>query len=82
MFGIDGFDTWDPSFLGTQIQGMVAVVIGPDYWDRVGDAVPRDHHGAGHRPPRSSADSDRLDGHIRDELAEELAKVDLGRRSR
>lgn len=35
VFGIDGFDTWDPSFLGTPIQGMVAVVIGPDYWDRV-----------------------------------------------
>lgn len=35
VFGIDGFDTWDPSFIGTPIQGMVAVVIGPDYWDRV-----------------------------------------------
>jgi hypothetical protein len=33
--GIDGFDTWDPSLLATPIQGMVAVVIGPDYFDRV-----------------------------------------------
>ena len=38
VFGIDGFDTWDPSFIGTQIEGMVAVVIGPDYFDRVGQA--------------------------------------------
>ncbi|HEY4608301.1 MAG TPA: hypothetical protein VIH06_03835, partial [Ilumatobacteraceae bacterium] len=35
LFGIDGFDTWDPSLLATPIQGMVAVVIGPDYFDRV-----------------------------------------------
>jgi hypothetical protein len=38
LFGIDGFDTWDPSFLATPIQGMVAVVIGPDYFDRVQNA--------------------------------------------
>jgi hypothetical protein len=36
VFGIDGFDTWDPSYIGSQIEGMVAVVIGPDYWDLVG----------------------------------------------
>src|SRR3954468_11813905 len=35
VFGIDGFDTWDPSLLAMPIQGMVAVVIGPDYFDRV-----------------------------------------------
>lgn len=35
LLGIDGFDTWDPSYLGSPIQGMVAVVIGADYWDRV-----------------------------------------------
>ena len=35
LFGVDGFDTWDPSFLGSPVQGMVAVVIGADYWDRV-----------------------------------------------
>jgi hypothetical protein len=35
VFGIDALDTWDPSFSGTQIQAMVAVVIGPDYFDRV-----------------------------------------------
>lgn len=35
LFGIDGFDTWDPSYLGSPVQGMVAVVIGADYWDRV-----------------------------------------------
>jgi hypothetical protein len=35
LFGVDGFDTWDPSYLGSPIQGMVAVVIGADYWDRV-----------------------------------------------
>jgi hypothetical protein len=38
VFGIDGLDTWDPSFIGTPIEGMAAVVIGPDYWDLVGDA--------------------------------------------
>lgn len=38
VFGIDGFDTWDPSFISSPIEGMVAVVIGPDYWDLVGDA--------------------------------------------
>jgi hypothetical protein len=38
LLGLDGFDTWDPSFLGTPIQGMVAVVIGPDYFDRVAGA--------------------------------------------
>jgi len=35
-FGVDGFDTWDPSLIGTPIEGMVAVVIGPDYYDLVG----------------------------------------------
>ena len=35
VLGIDGFDTWDPSFLATPVQGTVAVVIGPDYFDRV-----------------------------------------------
>ncbi len=35
LLGIDGFDTWDPSYLGSPIQGMVAVVVGADYWDRV-----------------------------------------------
>jgi hypothetical protein len=39
VFGIDGLDTWDPSFIGTPIQAMVAVVIGPDYFDRVGGAA-------------------------------------------
>jgi hypothetical protein len=38
LLGIDGLDTWDPSFLADPIQGMVAVVIGPDYFDRVQDA--------------------------------------------
>jgi hypothetical protein len=36
LLGVDGFDTWDPSFVATAITGMVAVVIGPDYWDLVG----------------------------------------------
>ncbi len=40
QLGIDGFDTFDPSFLGAPIQGMVAVVIGPDYFDRVHTPVP------------------------------------------
>ncbi len=40
VFGIDGFDTWDPSYIGAQIQGMVAVVIGPDYFGLVGGAAP------------------------------------------
>ena len=34
VFGVDGFDTWDPSFVGAPVEGMVAVVIGPDYFDR------------------------------------------------
>ena len=38
LLGVDGFHTWDPSFLATPIQGMVAVVIGPDYYDRVANA--------------------------------------------
>jgi hypothetical protein len=38
VLGIDGFDTWDPSLLATPIQGMVAVVIGADYFDRVQNA--------------------------------------------
>ena len=38
LLGLDGFDTWDPSFLATPIQGMVAVMIGPDYFDRVQNA--------------------------------------------
>ena len=41
VLGIDGFDTWDPSFLATPIQGMVAVVIGPDYFDHVQNCVNR-----------------------------------------
>jgi hypothetical protein len=40
LLGLDGFDTWDPSFLATPIQGMVAVVIGPDYFDRVQNLGP------------------------------------------
>jgi hypothetical protein len=35
LLGVDGIDTWDPSYLGSPIQGMVAVIVGPDYWDRV-----------------------------------------------
>ena len=42
VFGIDGFDTWDPSFLATPIAGMVAVVIGPDYFDPRRERVARD----------------------------------------
>jgi hypothetical protein len=39
VFGIDGLDTWDPSLIGTPIEAMVAVVIGPDYYDRVGGSA-------------------------------------------
>ena len=38
LLGLDGFDTWDPSFVADPISGTVAVVIGPDYWDRVQNA--------------------------------------------
>jgi hypothetical protein len=38
VLGLDGFDTWDPSYLATPIQGMVAVMIGPDYFDRARNA--------------------------------------------
>ena len=40
VFGIDRLDNWDPSFIGTNIQGMVAVVIGPDYFDRIHSVSP------------------------------------------
>ena len=40
VLGIDGFDTWDPSFTASPVQGMVAVVIGPDYFDRVQNLGP------------------------------------------
>jgi hypothetical protein len=40
LLGVDGFDTWDPSFVADPISGTVAVVIGPDYWDRVHIAFP------------------------------------------
>jgi len=33
LLGIDAFDAWDPSFVAGPIEGMVAVVIGPDYFD-------------------------------------------------
>ena len=35
VFGVDGFDTWDPSFVAAPIEGLVAVVIGPDYFSLV-----------------------------------------------
>ncbi|MBK5332160.1 MAG: hypothetical protein JJD93_09325 [Ilumatobacteraceae bacterium] len=38
LLGLDGFDTWDPSFTASPVQGTVAVVIGPDYFDRVQNA--------------------------------------------
>ena len=38
VLGLDGFDTWDPSWVADPISGTVAVVIGPDYWDRVQQA--------------------------------------------
>jgi|GEM_PF-6644836 len=38
VLGLDGFDSWDPSFLSSPVEGMVAVVIGPDYFDRVHNA--------------------------------------------
>jgi hypothetical protein len=39
MFGIDGFDTWDPSLVSASVEGLAAIVIGPDYWDRVQGAT-------------------------------------------
>ena len=38
LLGLDGFDTWDPSLVATPMQAMVAVVIGPDYFERVAHA--------------------------------------------
>jgi hypothetical protein len=36
LLGIDGFDTWSPSLVAGPTEGIAAaVVIGPDYWDRV-----------------------------------------------
>lgn len=40
LLGLDGFDTWDPSLVATPMQAMVAVVIGPDYFERVQGATP------------------------------------------
>jgi hypothetical protein len=40
LLGVDGFDTWDPSLVSAPVEGLVAVVIGPDYWDRVQSATP------------------------------------------
>jgi hypothetical protein len=39
VFGIDQLDPWDPTLIDTPIDGMVAIVIGPDYFDRIGSAV-------------------------------------------
>ena len=38
LLGIAGFDTWDPTFVASPVEGMVAVVIGHDYYDRVQNA--------------------------------------------
>jgi hypothetical protein len=38
LLGLDGFDTWDPSLVATPMQAMVAVEIGPDYYERVAHA--------------------------------------------
>lgn len=46
VLGLDGFDTYDNSFLASPIQGMVAVVVGPDYWDRVRAVSPTTTIGA------------------------------------
>jgi hypothetical protein len=35
LFGVDRFDPWDPTMVATPMQAMVAVVIGPDYFDLV-----------------------------------------------
>ncbi|MEP7204260.1 MAG: hypothetical protein ABI894_16735 [Ilumatobacteraceae bacterium] len=40
VLGIGGVDNWDASFVGDPSQGMVAVVIGPDYWDLVQNQSP------------------------------------------
>jgi hypothetical protein len=39
VLNVSGVDPWDPSFLGSAVFGRAAVVIGPDYWDLVGNAV-------------------------------------------
>ena len=37
---IDGFDTWTPDLIDEALpQGAVVVVIGQDYWERMGLAV-------------------------------------------
>jgi len=35
LLSISGFDTGDPSLVSAPVQGMDAVVVGPDYFDRV-----------------------------------------------
>jgi hypothetical protein len=40
QLGLDGFDTWDPSFAAGPVVGVVAVIVGPDYFDRVHTPVP------------------------------------------
>ena len=40
VFGITDFETWDPSLVASPVEGLVAVVIGPDYWDLVQNLPP------------------------------------------
>ena len=40
LFGITDFEPWDPSLVASPVEGMVAVVIGPDYWDLVQNLPP------------------------------------------
>lgn len=35
LFGIKDFEPWDPSLVASPVEGMIAIVIGPDYWDLV-----------------------------------------------
>jgi hypothetical protein len=35
LFGVDRFDPWDATMVATPMQAIVAVVIGPDYFDLV-----------------------------------------------
>jgi hypothetical protein len=40
LFGINKFESWDPSLIASPVEGMIAIVIGPDYWDLVQTVPP------------------------------------------
>jgi hypothetical protein len=40
LFGIKDLAPWDPTLVASPVEGIIAVVIGPDYWDLVQNLPP------------------------------------------